>query len=182
MADPFIGELRMWGFAWAPQGWATCNGQLLSIASQTTLYSLLGTNFGGDGRNTFALPNLQSRVPVHRGDGVMIGMAAGMEEVTLTLSEIPAHSHDLRASGSAQADPSPADNAFATFNNGDLLYADGPPNASLGVPLLETGSGLPHQNVQPSLVVNFTIAMVGIYPSRSLTGGLLLWQNRISAK
>src|SRR5580698_1835144 len=107
MAEPFLGEIRIVGFNFAPEGWALCNGQLLSIAQNSALFNLIGTTYGGDGQSTFALPNLQSRVPIHQGNGFTLAETAGVESVTLTVQQIPSHTHPVVASGTQQTGPLP---------------------------------------------------------------------------
>lgn len=167
MAEPFLGEIRIWGFDWAPRGWSRCDGQLLAIASYSALYSLLGTTFGGDGRTTFGLPELRSRTPMHQGNGVAMGMRAGVEEVTLTVSEIPAHTHEMRASPDPAAQSTPIQHTFATFTGDKAMYSQQPPTGTMSARTTGAGAGFPHTNLQPTLVTNFTIAMVGLFPSRN---------------
>jgi microcystin-dependent protein len=180
MSDPFVGEIRMVGFNYAPNGWALCNGQLLPIAQYTALFSLLGTYFGGDGRTTFALPNLQSRVPIHQGQGIglspyVIGQVGGTETVTLTSSQMPLHNHTVGASSANGTASSPANNIPAQGYTGDsrnptLLpnYAPPPASATLASSAVSTAGGnQPHENLQPYLCVNFIIALNGVYPPRS---------------
>jgi len=170
MADPFIGEVRAFGFNFAPRGWAMCMGQIVSISQNTALFSLLGTNFGGDGRSTFGLPNLQSRVPLSSGQGPglsdrALGEIGGAESVTLTVSELPAHNHAVKASGSAGTGNDidgqlPAVAARPVYGSGAAVQmADGS--------VRPTGGSLPHQNFMPTLVMNYCIALQGIYPQRS---------------
>jgi microcystin-dependent protein len=171
MANPFIGEIRMFAGNFAPKDWALCNGQLLPIAENTALFSLLGTTYGGDGESTFALPNLQSRVPIHQGDGAglspyVIGENGGAETVTLTVAQIPAHTHSAQASsaGSGSSDPtnnfwasSPAAKQYSPATNAQMA------SGAMG----QTGGNQPHDNMLPFLVVNFIIALFGIFPSRN---------------
>jgi microcystin-dependent protein len=172
MSQPFIGEIRIFGFNFAPRGWAFCNGQLLAIAQNTALFSLLGTTYGGNGQTTFALPNLQSRVPVHFGQGpglssYALGQEAGSESVTLIQNEIPAHVHTVSPSCSTD-DP----NAGSPKNNfpaaaGTPIYSN-TSNAVMGVSNTSiVGGSQPHNNIQPYLALNFCIALQGIFPSRN---------------
>lgn len=172
MATPFLSEIRMFGFNYPPRSWTLCNGQLLPIAQNSALFSLLGTNFGGDGITTFGLPNLQGRVPVHFGQGnglpnYNIGEAYGEENHTLITNELPQHSHVPEADPNNATSPSPAGNVWAKQPDGYLPYAstDGAPMRPglLGL----TGGNQPHSNMQPYLVVSFCIALQGIYPSRN---------------
>jgi microcystin-dependent protein len=178
MAEAFLGEIRMFGFNFAPQGWAMCNGQLLSISQNDALFALLGTTYGGNGTTTFGLPNLQSRVPIHQGQGsglspYPIGAFGGVENVTLTVSQTAAHTHLVYADGDVPSNnsPSPSGNALATFATGGDIYATaaGLKKAVTMNPLMiaAAGGGQPHGNIQPYLVVNFCIALVGIFPSRN---------------
>jgi microcystin-dependent protein len=173
MSNPFLGEIRMVGFNFAPTGWALCNGQLLSISQNTALFSLLGTQFGGDGISTFALPNLQSRVPIHAGQGpglspYVVGQAGGSESVALTASQMPVHNHGVNCSTSGGTQASPANGYPAVESTGTssdyATSANGTMNpAAIG----NAGSGLAHANIQPYLCVNFIIALSGIFPARS---------------
>lgn len=173
MAEPFIGELRLVAFNFAPRGWAMANGQTLSIAQNTALFSLLGTQYGGNGVTTFQLPNLQGRVPVHQGSltgGSVyeIGEVLGVESVTLLASEIPSHTHGVNANAAKANQPNPighypaADAAGVTAEYS--ATASGQMNAGMIAP---TGGGQPHENRQPSLVLNWVIALEGIFPSRN---------------
>lgn len=175
MADPFVAEIRIFGFNFAPTGWALCNGQLLPISQNTALFALLGTTYGGDGKSTFALPNLQGRAPLHTGwnqpgPGLSLydlGEQDGVEFVTLLESEMPAHSHQMRAATQDNADvniPS-ATSSFASSTGGTLYQNTA--NVQLGFQALApAGGSLPHNNMQPYLCVNFCIAMQGVFPSR----------------
>lgn len=172
MATPFMSEIRMFGFDYAPRNWAPCSGQILPISQNQALFSLLGTTYGGDGQTTFGLPNLQGRVPVHFGQGQglsprNLGDVYGEENHTLTVNEIPSHSHVPEADSNNATSPSPVDNVWAKQPDGYLPYA-----ATGGAPMRagligNTGNGQPHPNQQPYLVVNFCIALQGIFPSRN---------------
>jgi microcystin-dependent protein len=172
MADPFVAEIRVFPFNFAPQGWAFCDGQLLPISQNTALFSLLGTTYGGDGRSTFALPDLQGRAPMHPGQGPGLslhdlGETGGSETVTLLESEVPAHGHTLRADVDDQADttvPGP-DAAFAQ-SSGGAAYQAAPTAALAGQALTPAGGDQPHNNLQPYLTFNFCIAMQGVFPPR----------------
>ena len=180
MSNQFVGEIRIFGCNFAPNGWAMCNGQLMLISQNTALFSLLGTFYGGDGRTNFALPNLQSRVPIGQGQGpglsnYDIGEMDGVETVTINDSELPSHNHPFFGTSSAANDKRPKTGAaFATSTRagpvspGDNYYAAGTPtplNAGTVQPL--TGGGLAHENLQPYLTFNFCIALQGIFPPRS---------------
>jgi len=175
MAEPFLGEIRLVGFNFAPQGWALCDGQLLSISQNTALFALLGTFYGGNGVNTFALPDLRGRVPIHQGQGVglspyVIGEVLGAENITLNQNEIPAHSHNANASSSNATKTTPIGNYPATqpaISVANLCYgtsSNGTMNPGMIAP---TGGSQPHENRQPSLVLNWIIALQGIFPTRN---------------
>jgi microcystin-dependent protein len=151
----------------APVGWALCQGQLLSIAENTTLFELIGTTYGGDGQSTFALPNLAGRLPVHMAASFPLGQIAGQEMVTLTTPQMPAHGHAVMASTAAGNQSSPAGNVLADSAT-VALYNGNAPNQSLaGQTVQPTGGGQPHDNMQPFLAINFIIALFGIFPSQS---------------
>lgn len=165
MAEPYISEIRILPYDFAPRGWAMCDGQYLSIAQNMALYSLLGTRFGGDGNTIFALPDLRGRVPLHFDVNHPLGQSGGAREVTLDASQLPAHSHALNASSRLGTEPAPAGNALAA--TGVAQY--GPPDAltplhadTVGV----VGGGAAHTNMQPFQALSFVIALQGIYPSR----------------
>jgi microcystin-dependent protein len=172
MENPFVGEIAMVGFDWAPQGWALCNGQLLSIAQNTALFSLLGTTYGGNGQTTFALPDLRGRFPMHQGQGPglnsrTMGESGGEETHTLIINELPAHNHP--AFGDATLGTSDQPNGLYTAKNpaGIPVYG-ATASAPLGPSAIGVAGGnQPHNNVPPYLVINFIIALYGIYPTRS---------------
>jgi microcystin-dependent protein len=167
VTTPFLGEIRLFSFNFAPKGWAFCNGQLLPINQNTALFSLLGTTFGGDGRSTFALPNLQGRAPMHfdaTGGTQFMGNLGGEESHTLTLTEMPAHTHNLSARASATSS-SPAGAALAASS--DAAFSASPTVAMATATVSAAGGGQPHQNMPPYLVINFAIALSGIFPSRN---------------
>lgn len=169
MATPFIGQISIFGFNFAPRGWAFCNGQILSIAQNTALFSLLGTTYGGNGTTTFALPNLQSRVPVHFGQGsglsaYVLGQQAGTETVTLTAGQMPQHNHALNAFATTGTETVPA-NGVPANTQGSVNATANTAFASAAVGL--AGSNQPHPNIPPYLALNFSIALEGIFPSRS---------------
>jgi microcystin-dependent protein len=169
MAEPFLGEIRTFGFNFAPQGWATCDGQILSIAQNTALFALLGTTYGGDGVTTFALPNLQGNVGIHAGNGFAQGSTGGVQNVTLDTSQLPSHSHPAEASTLGANKPSPTGNSLAVDPTGlSAFYQSASPNTNLNAGTIgATGGGQPHNNMQPYLVLNFCIALEGIFPSRN---------------
>jgi microcystin-dependent protein len=166
--DPFLGEIRMFGGNFAPQGWATCDGQILPIAQNTALFSLLGTTYGGNGQTTFALPDLRGRLPVHIGGGLTIGQAGGSETVILTTTNLPAHTHTANAA-SAATTLSPAGQYWAADPGANVApYAAAPDGSVMsGTAIGAQGGSQPHANMQPFLAVTFIIALEGIYPSRS---------------
>ena len=169
MSSPFVGEIRMFAGNFAPAGWAFCNGALLAIADNETLFNLIGTTYGGDGQNNFALPNLQSRVPVHVGPGFALAQAAGAESVTLTISTIPAHSHVPQCfnapAGGGQ--DTPQNGVWATSTTGGV-YSDQAPGVAMNPNAIgSAGGSQPHDNMLPYLVINFIISLFGIFPSQT---------------
>ena len=172
MSDPFVAEIRMFGFNFAPTGWAQCNGQLLPISQNTALFALLGTFYGGDGKSTFALPNLQGSVPLHQGQGqglaeYFIGQVGGSQFVTLLQSEMPAHTHSWSASGQDGTSQSPIGEKTAISVGGLQIYNTAAPNVQMAPQAVAVqGSSLPHNNMMPYLTVNFCIAMQGVFPPR----------------
>lgn len=164
MSDPYLGEIRIMSFQFAPRGWAQCNGQILPINQNQALFAILGTTFGGNGQTTFALPDLRGQVPVHAAATRPIGSAGGVEAVSLTTGQIPAHSHTLAVSAQRAAldDPTAAYWAADTAAH----FAPTGTGAMAGSAIGVTGASQPHENRQPSLTVNFVIALVGIFPSR----------------
>lgn len=175
MSEPFIAEIRIFAGNFAPRSWAFCDGQLLPIAQNTALFSLIGTTYGGDGRTTTALPNLQGRAPMHpgRGPGLTarrLGEKVGVDTVTLSEAQIPSHSHTVRASTSSGNLPSPGNtHSFARAGSDRLYHSDTSANQvdMASESLATTGGGQAHDNVQPYLTLNFIIALQGLYPSRS---------------
>jgi microcystin-dependent protein len=172
MSDPFLGEIKINAFNYPPQYWAYCNGQLLNISQNSALFSLLGTTFGGDGKTTFALPNLQGRTAVHPDPRVNFkqGTAGGAESVTLTTASISSHTHGLQAMNVAATDPSPVGKMLSqTPSSGaiHMYHAAGDAMTAMDSrALLPAGGSQPHANMQPYLALNFCIALVGIYPMR----------------
>jgi microcystin-dependent protein len=167
MGQPFVGEIKMFAGNFAPSGWLFCQGQLLPISENETLFNLIGTTYGGDGQSTFALPDLQSRIPVHVGPGFALAQTGGVESVTLTVSQIPAHSHVPQCSSNAGSDQSPANNVWAA--SGSNLYADntgGAPSVNMDPGALQSSGGSqPHDNMVPFLCINFIISLFGVFPS-----------------
>lgn len=172
MAEPFIGQVQIWACNFSPRGWAFCNGQLLPIAQNTALFSLLGTTFGGDGRSTFGLPNLQGRSAMHpgRGPGLtsrVLGQFTGTPTVTLVESQLPNHSHSVGCSTSPGSSLSPVDNIPANSGFGDTEFSTSQNSSFNSKVISSQGGGQAHANNQPFLGLNFCIALVGLYPSRS---------------
>jgi microcystin-dependent protein len=172
MAEPFLSEIRIFSFNFPPKGWAFCNGQLLPINQNQALFALLGTTYGGNGQTNFALPNLRGRAPIHTGSGHTLGEAAGSSAVTLNIQQLPTHPHTLtsnlciggQAINAALGDPT--SNYWA--NNGKSQYSTDPGNASMHPSAVtNVGGSQPHTNMQPYLVLNFCIALQGIFPSQT---------------
>ena len=170
--DPFVGEIRVVGFNFPPTGWAQCNGQLLPISQNTALFSLLGTFYGGDGKSTFALPNMMDNVPVHQGQGqglseYFLGEETGTPFVTLIQSEMPLHSHNLLARNDPAELQAPAPNRSMARSTAGFAYNPSAPNVNLSVQAASvTGGSQPHNNYMPSLVLNYIIALQGVFPQR----------------
>jgi microcystin-dependent protein len=174
VANPFVAEIRIVPFNFAPKGWAFCNGQLMPISQNTALFSLLGTTYGGDGKATFALPNLQGSAPLHPGQGPGLslrdlGEAAGESVVTLLQTEIPSHNHVVNCVNSAGSQLTPGGSAWAAGVKGQKVYATTPGNAQVmnSGAISVAGSSFPHNNMPPYLVLNFIIALQGVYPPRT---------------
>jgi microcystin-dependent protein len=174
MTDPFVAEIRIFTGNFAPKGWAQCNGQLLPLSQNTALFSLLGTYYGGDGKSTFALPNLQNAVPIHQGQGPglsarFIGEQSGSDSVTLLPTEVPVHTHGLQGSSIGADDNDPGTDRLLTSARGAGVYntVTTPVTQLHPSSLAVSGSSLPHNNLQPYLVVTFIIAMQGVFPPRS---------------
>jgi len=172
MPEPFIGEIRMFAGSFAPSGWAFCDGQLIPISENDALFNLIGTTYGGDGQQTFALPNLQSRVPMHAGtgsDGItyQLGESGGVESVTLTVNQIPTHTHNAMASSAAGNASSPAGAVWSAAGTGEQLYND-TPNGTMAATLIQSAGGSqPHENMGPFLVISFIISLFGVFPSQT---------------
>lgn len=173
MADPFVAEIRIFPFNFAPKGWAWCDGQLLPLSQNTALFSLLGTTYGGNGKSNFALPDLQGRAPMHPGQGPGLslhdlGETGGSETVTLLESEIPSHSHTFRVSGQEAESPAPAGNVLAT-SQGPKIYNTGtfPVVNMNATALAPAGGDAPHNNMMPYLTFYFCIALQGVFPPRT---------------
>ena len=166
MAEPFLSEIRIFSFDFAPKGWALCNGQLLPIAQNQALFSLLGTTYGGDGQVNFALPDLRGRVPMHEGGGHTLGERSGAEADTITTNTLASHDHVLQATANPADNRSPDGNVYA---NADVNAYRSPAGATLlamnNATLTAVGGGQPHANMSPFLTLNFCIALQGIFPS-----------------
>lgn len=166
MAQPYVGEIRMFAGNFAPAGWMFCEGQLLPISEYETLFNLIGTTYGGDGQSTFALPDLRGRIPVHMGNGFTLAETGGAEEITLTVSQIPAHSHPYLASGGAGNSSNPQNLVAARTDGTISLYLSDPPNVNMSPSAVgSVGGSQPHTNFQPYLCVDFIISLFGIFPS-----------------
>lgn len=166
MSTPFLAEIRMVAFPYAPKGWALCNGQLLPINQNQALFSILGTIYGGNGQTTFALPDLRGRSPVHPGSQVSLGQVGGEENHTLTVAEIPAHTHQAAGDANSASVASPTGNVWAASDN-NPFSSNAPDTAMNPASVGTAGSSQPHSNQQPYLAVNFVIAVQGIFPSRN---------------
>jgi microcystin-dependent protein len=173
MSQPFVGEIRLVGFNFAPQGWAFCNGQLLPINQFDTLFNLIGTTYGGDGQSTFALPNLQSRVIVHQGQGLglsnyIIGGNGGVETITVTPSQIPNHNHAAACSSSAGSQSSPVGNLWAADAAGLTAEYSNSQNGQVNAAAIgQSGGSQPHENRMPFLAMNYIISLFGVFPSQN---------------
>jgi microcystin-dependent protein len=172
MAQPYVGEIRMFAGNFAPNGWMFCEGQTLPIAENEVLFQLIGTTYGGDGEETFNLPNLASRVPIHMGTGpdgttYQIGEMAGTEQETLSVQQIPSHSHPLVASQAQAADQSPSGAVLAQSTVADMYILDAPDATLAANSVQPAGGSQPHENTQPFLCINFIISLFGIFPSQT---------------
>jgi microcystin-dependent protein len=169
MAQPYVGEIRMFAGNFAPAGWNFCDGSLLPISENETLFNLIGTTYGGDGQSTFAVPDLRGRVPLHFGNGIVLAETGGAEEITLTVSQIPAHSHPLLASGDPATAAGPQNLVLArSIQAGTDLYLEDTPSVSMAANAIgAVGGSQPHNNFQPYLCVSFIISLFGIFPSPS---------------
>lgn len=167
MAQPYVGEIRMFGGNFAPAGWMFCDGSLLPISENETLFQLIGTTYGGDGESTFALPDLRGRLPVHQGNGMILAETGGVEDVTLTVSQIPAHSHPALGSANTGTTTSPNNNVLSSLviATSSGYGTDNPQVTMATSSISPVGSSQPHTNMQPYLCVSFIISLFGIFPS-----------------
>jgi microcystin-dependent protein len=172
MSQPYVGEIRMFGGNFAPAGWSFCDGQLLPISENDVLFNLIGTTYGGDGQETFALPNLQSRVPLHPGTSpggitYQLGQADGVETVTLTVNQIPGHNHAVLASKNTGSTPQPQNNVPAQ-NSSVMVYRAQAGALPMATQMISnTGGSQPHENLQPFACVNFIISLFGVFPTQN---------------
>jgi microcystin-dependent protein len=167
MAQPYVGEIRMFAGNFAPAGWAFCDGQLLPISENETLFQLIGTTYGGDGESTFAMPDLRGRLPIHQGNGFILAETGGAEEITLTVQQIPAHSHPMLGTSVIANDATPAQNVLAQTGTFDGYQSSPPATQMSTLAIGSVGGSQPHTNFQPYLCVNFIISLFGIFPSPS---------------
>jgi len=170
MSTPYFGEIRMFGGNFAPRGWAFCSGQLLPISQNDALFSLIGTTYGGDGQETFALPDLQGRIPIHQGSGFQLGQMGGTETVTLTAQQIPNHMHPPQCKSTAGELGSPQNAVWAASASNQQIYSNAGPTSGISMnaaAMANDGGNQPHDNMMPFLAVSFIIALEGIYPSQN---------------
>src|SRR5215469_2822733 len=167
MAQPYVGEIRMFGGNFAPAGWMFCSGQLLPISEYETLFNLIGTTYGGDGQSTFAVPDLRGRLPVHMGNGFTLSQTGGAETVTLTTAQIPAHPHSFLCTTSPGGSTNPAGNVLASVPAGSAYVQMAPAVALAPQSILNAGGNQPHDNMQPYLCVSFIISLFGVFPSQT---------------
>jgi microcystin-dependent protein len=165
MAQPYVGEIRMFAGNFAPAGWMFCEGQLIPISENETLFQLIGTTYGGDGESTFALPDLRGRIPVHQGSGLVLAEQGGAEEITLTVNQIPAHAHPLLVNSGGGTSSATQNNTLAASPSLDLYRQAQPTVAQSPAAVGPTGGSQPHTNFQPYLCINFIISLFGIFPS-----------------
>jgi microcystin-dependent protein len=165
MAQPYVGEIRMFGGTFAPAGWMFCEGALLAISEFETLFNLIGTTYGGDGQSTFALPDLRGRVPIHMGNGFILAETGGVTEVTLNVQQIASHTHPMVASNAASNTPNAQGSTVAVNNVVEIYSGDAPSSNMASNAISAIGGSQPHDNMQPYLCVNFIISLFGIFPS-----------------
>jgi microcystin-dependent protein len=167
MAQPYVGEVRLFAGNFAPAGWMFCEGQLLPISENETLFQLIGTTYGGDGESTFALPDLRGRIPIHQGNGFILAETGGAEEITLTVNQIPAHSHPFLATTSPGNSANPQPNLVANSPNVQVYIEDVTGVNMSALAISSIGGSQPHTNFQPYLCVSFIISLFGIFPSQT---------------
>src|SRR5438105_1187790 len=169
MAQPYVGEIRIFAGNFAPAGWMFCEGQLLSISENETLFNLIGTTYGGDGQSTFGLPDLRGRLPIHQGSGFILAETGGAESTQLTISQIPAHSHPMLASTQTGTGANPGGNVLDQTSGTIAMYIDGQgPDGPMAATMVSSvGGNQPHENFQPYLCVDFIISLFGIFPSQT---------------
>ena len=168
MGQPFVGEIRIFAGNFAPAGWMFCEGQLLPISENETLFNLIGTTYGGDGQSTFALPDLRGRLPIHQGNGFILAETGGAEEITLTVSQIPAHTHPLLASTDSGTSVNPANNIVARNTGAISIFIEDAPTLNMNAQAIgSVGGSQPHTNFQPYLCVDFIISLFGVFPRQS---------------
>ena len=168
MAQPYVGEIRMFAGNFAPAGWMFCEGQLLPISENETLFQLIGTTYGGDGESTFALPDLRGRIPIHQGNGFILAETGGAEEITLTVQQIPAHTHPLLGTSATGDDERAGEQRRSPQSTGSTVFpygTDQPPTTLHPSTIAAVGGSQPHTNFQPYLCVDFIISLFGIFPS-----------------
>ncbi|MDZ7896456.1 MAG: tail fiber protein [Arcicella sp.] len=167
MAQPYIGEIRIFPGTYAPDGWSFCDGSIIAISENDTLFNLIGTTYGGDGQSTFALPDMRGRLPIHQGNGFVLAQSAGVEQVTITTQQIPSHSHAFFAKNNPADSAAPQGNMLGVSSNTNVFFND-TTNVTMNPAMLTaTGGNQPHENMQPYLCVQFIISLYGIYPSPS---------------
>ena len=164
MAQPYVGEIRMFAGNYAPAGWELSEGQLLPISENDTLFNLIGTTYGGDGQETFALPNMQSRIPIHQGNGYVLAQMAGVESVTLSTQQVPAHTHNMLGSTDPASARTPLQGVFGR-SPGDAYTSEYTPDLLSPTAISAVGGSQPHENCQPFLCINYIISLYGIFPS-----------------
>jgi microcystin-dependent protein len=167
VSDPYIGEIRMFGGSFAPAGWSFCDGSILAIAEYDTLFNLIGTTYGGDGQSTFAVPDLRGRLPIHRSNSFQVGQSGGVETVTLTVQQLPSHTHAFLGTTNQGATTNPPGNVVAQVPTGNVYIQDAASVALNAQSMLSTGGSQPHDNVQPYQCISFIISLFGIYPPQN---------------
>jgi microcystin-dependent protein len=165
MSSPYVGEIRIFAGNFAPYGWALCQGQLLLISQYETLFNLIGTTYGGDGQTTFAVPNLTSRLPIHQGGGFTLAQNGGVENVTLSVAQIPAHTHNVTATTNTTNVALPGGNYLA--KGPDIYDVNTAGSATMANAISNAGGSVPHSNIQPYLAVNFILSLFGVFPSQT---------------